>query len=190
MGTLHEDRCIFMIIYRSVFLRIGNVSNKICTENKNTHFMFSNIFSPKSCRLWDNVEKYCTARQATDGDMAHAHSMQDIYGCRHAWFHASAAKQMRTVPSGIITQRVVVISYRCLGCPEMSPLKIGPIGCTETSIRSYHYSLLNDTEDRSSQLHALRIRNRPTYCFSTTTMITRTRLNITCIACLAATILT
>jgi hypothetical protein len=40
--------------------------------NQNTsgvHFFF------KSCRLWDNVEKYCTAGQATDGNMAHAHCM-------------------------------------------------------------------------------------------------------------------
>jgi len=28
--------------------------------------MFSNFFSEK-CRLWDNVEKYGTGRQATDG---------------------------------------------------------------------------------------------------------------------------
>ena len=34
----------------------------------------------KSCRLWNNVEKYCTARQATDDNMTHAHYMLDIYG--------------------------------------------------------------------------------------------------------------
>jgi len=28
--------------------------------------MFNNIFFRKSCRLWDNVEKYCRAGQATD----------------------------------------------------------------------------------------------------------------------------
>jgi len=32
----------------------------------------------KSCRLWD-VEKYCTAGQATDDNMAHAHCMLDTY---------------------------------------------------------------------------------------------------------------
>jgi hypothetical protein len=30
--------------------------------------MFKNLFR-KSCRLWDNVEKYGTARQATDGNI-------------------------------------------------------------------------------------------------------------------------
>jgi hypothetical protein len=51
---------------RSV-LRMKNVSAKSCRENQNTHFVFSNFFFfQKSCRLWDNVEKYCTARQVTD----------------------------------------------------------------------------------------------------------------------------
>jgi len=37
-------------------------------ENQITHFAFSNIFFfRKSCRLWDNVGKYCRAGQATDG---------------------------------------------------------------------------------------------------------------------------
>ena len=30
------------------------------------------------------------------------------------------------------------------------PLKMGPIGCTETSLRNYHYSLRNNPEDCSS----------------------------------------
>ena len=31
----------------------------------------------KSCRLWDNVEKYCGAWQTTDDNMAHAYCMLD-----------------------------------------------------------------------------------------------------------------
>jgi len=51
--------------------------DKSCRENQNT-------FSPrKSRRIWDNVEKYCTARQATDDSMAHAHCMLDIQGHKH-----------------------------------------------------------------------------------------------------------
>jgi len=43
-----------------------NVSDKICIENQSTHFVFKIFFPPrKSCRLWDNVEKYCRAGQAT-----------------------------------------------------------------------------------------------------------------------------
>jgi len=38
--------------------------------------MFSNVLR-KSRRLWDNVEKYCRAGQATGNNMAHAHCMRD-----------------------------------------------------------------------------------------------------------------
>jgi len=75
-GTLHEDQCTSCITSRSILLRMRNVSDKSCTENQNTHFVFSN-FSRKSCRLWDNVEKYCRAGQATDDSMARAHCMLD-----------------------------------------------------------------------------------------------------------------
>ena len=42
-----------------------NFSHKSCGENQNT-FVFKNIFLPKSCRLWDIVEKCGTAREATN----------------------------------------------------------------------------------------------------------------------------
>jgi hypothetical protein len=45
-GTLHEDRCTFMIVSRLILLRMRNGSDKSCRENKKTHFVFSN-FSPK-----------------------------------------------------------------------------------------------------------------------------------------------
>jgi len=41
-----------------------NVSDNSCGENK-IHNLCSITFSLKSCRLWDNVEKCCRARQAT-----------------------------------------------------------------------------------------------------------------------------
>jgi hypothetical protein len=34
-------------------LRMRNVSNKSCTENKNIHFTFNNFLSQKFCCLWD-----------------------------------------------------------------------------------------------------------------------------------------
>ena len=53
--TLHEDQYTFLIISCSVLLRMRNVSDKICGENRNIHFM-SNNFLKKSCLLWDNVK--------------------------------------------------------------------------------------------------------------------------------------
>jgi len=43
-GTLHEDQCGFLIISRSVLLRMRNISHKIGREHQNTHFMFNKIF--------------------------------------------------------------------------------------------------------------------------------------------------
>jgi hypothetical protein len=64
-GTLQEHQYTFFIISRSVLLEMRNVSDKRCRENQNTHFLFI-FFFRKSCRLWDNVEKYCRAVQARD----------------------------------------------------------------------------------------------------------------------------
>jgi len=33
---------------------------------------------------------------------------------------------------------------------DLDPL-VGPVGCPETSVRNYHYSLRNDPEERRSQ---------------------------------------
>ena len=61
----------------------------------------------------------------------------------------------------VITQPVVVISYRCFWTtyrvPFFAPfypwpLKKGPIGRLETSVRNYHYWLRSDPEERSSYL--------------------------------------
>jgi hypothetical protein len=62
--SLREDIYTFFIISRSFPLRTRNVSDKNCTKNQNTHFMFNNFFL-KTYRLWDNVGKYLTVRQVT-----------------------------------------------------------------------------------------------------------------------------
>ena len=60
---------MLLYISRSVLLRMRNVSDK-SLRGKKTHFGPITFFFRKSCRLWDNVEKYCRARQATDDSMA------------------------------------------------------------------------------------------------------------------------
>ena len=54
-----------MIISHWILLRMRNVSDRSCIENQ-THSLCSITFFKKSCQFWDNVEKYGTARQATD----------------------------------------------------------------------------------------------------------------------------
>jgi len=48
------------ITFSWILLKMGNIFNKICT------FYIRYPFSENHPVLWDNVEKYCTARQATD----------------------------------------------------------------------------------------------------------------------------
>jgi len=76
-----KNSTVFLIISRSVLLTTRNVSDKKCRENQNTHFMFSNFFF-KSCRLWDNVEKYSRAGQANNDNTAHALCVLDDEGLK------------------------------------------------------------------------------------------------------------
>ena len=50
-GYYTKDRYTFMIISRLFLLIMRNVSDKSCRENQNTHFVFSDFFLRKSCRL-------------------------------------------------------------------------------------------------------------------------------------------
>jgi len=65
-GTLREDLCTFMIISDSILLRMRNVSDKFCREWKHK-FYVQYFFSPKIFPLWENVQKYSSTEQATDG---------------------------------------------------------------------------------------------------------------------------
>ena len=66
-------------------------------------------------------------------------------------FQAFVAKQMRSALFWDITQRILVTHYRCFVTTYRShlqrsinsritslPLKMGPIGCLETSVRKYY----------------------------------------------------
>ena len=65
-GTLREDRYTFMTIPRSFLITMRNVSDKSCTENQNTHFVFSN-FPPENRAVYEIMwKKYCTDWQAAD----------------------------------------------------------------------------------------------------------------------------
>jgi hypothetical protein len=75
---------IFLIISRSIFPRMRNVSDKSCRESRNTRFMFSPPPPPpKSCRLWVYVETYCRAGEATNDNTARAHCMLDTLGYKY-----------------------------------------------------------------------------------------------------------
>ena len=49
-------------------------------EKIKAHILFPVTFLRKSCRLCENVEKYCRAGRATNDSIAHAHCMLDTQG--------------------------------------------------------------------------------------------------------------
>jgi hypothetical protein len=63
-GTLHEDLCTLMIVRRGTILRMRNISDLICRRNQSQIFCSRHVFR-NLWFLWDNVEKYGTAREAT-----------------------------------------------------------------------------------------------------------------------------
>ena len=65
---LRLRRRTFIILPRRIF-RMRNVSDKV-VERIKTHILCSITFSRKSCSLWENVEKYSGAWQATNDNMA------------------------------------------------------------------------------------------------------------------------
>jgi len=70
--------------YLAQFLLEWEMFQTKVVEKIKTHILCSVTFSRKSCRLWDNVGKYCREGQAKDDNMARAHCMLDNQGYRHA----------------------------------------------------------------------------------------------------------
>jgi len=69
---LREDIFTLMVAFRSMLLRMRNISDKVL-EKIETHILGSITFFRQSCLLWDIVEKSCTARQATDDTVVPGH---------------------------------------------------------------------------------------------------------------------
>ena len=66
MDALHDDYYTFMITSRLIFLMMNNVSDK----GVDIHFTCNNLFFfRRSCRLWDNVEKYGRDRQVLNDNI-------------------------------------------------------------------------------------------------------------------------
>jgi len=49
----------------------------------------------------------------------------------------------------------IIANYPADTLLDSRPLKMGKIGCPETSVRNYNFSLRNDPEERSSQIQKL-----------------------------------
>jgi len=81
------------------------VVNKIIT-----HIMFNSFFL--SCHLWDKLEKYCSAGQATVDNMKHEHGKLHTYSYKHT------LRICNTDCSSIVawTHLNITLYVHCLSC--------------------------------------------------------------------------
>jgi hypothetical protein len=78
-GTLHEDLCTFVMIYRTILLRMRNVLNRIVEKIK-THCMFYNFFSENRAFyeiMWKSMIEPDRPQMTIYYNTAHAHCMLD-----------------------------------------------------------------------------------------------------------------
>jgi hypothetical protein len=81
--VLYMKTDIHFLSYLAQFFLEWEMFQTKVVEKIKTHILCSVTFFRKSCRLWDNVGKYCRVGRATDGNMAHARCVLDTYGYRH-----------------------------------------------------------------------------------------------------------
>ena len=74
-GNLHEEQYTFWSYLAQ--LESEMFRTKVLEKIETSISYSMTFFIKKSCRLWDNVEKFCREGQATDDIMAHAHRMLD-----------------------------------------------------------------------------------------------------------------
>ena len=94
--TSHEDRYTFVIISSSLLLTMRNVSDKSCTENQNTNFVFGNFFFENRAVCVIMWGKYCRVGRTTVDSMAHAHCMLDTQSYKHT--HSSCVRNSTPPP--------------------------------------------------------------------------------------------
>ena len=62
-GTLHEDRCTFIITSLCILLGMKNISNKICSESQNTNCVFNTVlrkivpFMTQRRKIWQESDR-------------------------------------------------------------------------------------------------------------------------------------
>ena len=67
VGTLRKYICTYMTVSHWILSRMRTVQKQVVEKIK-TYILCSLTLSPKSCHLWDNVEKYGRALQTTYDD--------------------------------------------------------------------------------------------------------------------------
>jgi len=114
-GTLHAaDQHTVLIISRSVLLRMRKISDKDVKKIK-TNILCSTTFFGNSYRLWDNVEKYCGAEQATVGNTIRRM-------CFARWItktadtHSEFVMLIAFLPQNWLNERASMLRYTYIAC--------------------------------------------------------------------------
>ena len=123
-GTLHEKLRTFIITPRSVLLRMYNVSDKSCRENRNTRFTFTNAFVFENRIVWDKFGKilYSRTSQTTIWRMrnacwipkaTHTHSEYTVLISfpPQQWSHESASGLRYTYIARLLFYYVQLLVY-------------------------------------------------------------------------------
>jgi hypothetical protein len=131
-GTLHKDQYTFSITSHSTLRTSRNVSDKSCRKTQNTYLIFSN-FLRKSCRLWDNVEKYCTAEVTVD-NMAHAHSMLDNAHSEYVILITFPLQQQLQERSSMSRYTYLSLRYTYLSWDRIIPWLLSTVSFSHTPI--------------------------------------------------------
>ena len=127
----YKDQYTFLIISRSV-LKMRNVSDKICTENQNTHFVFSNIFFRKSCPSWDHHQHYHHKHQGLD------HSIRSVSRVTAALANVSLVFQLFSFPvvfSGMISKVFGFVAFFASVAASSVCIRLSCLICLWSAVR-------------------------------------------------------
>jgi hypothetical protein len=112
LSERYEVAHTFMIISRWIF-RMRNVSDKVVEKINLKNITCNTFFFRKSCRSWDNVEKYGRARQATDNIIRRM-----LFACRitkatrtHSWY---VIRNLFSTATMLTRTRLIVTFLRVL----------------------------------------------------------------------------
>jgi len=99
----------YTFISRSILLRNEKCWDESCTENQNTHFMFSNYFFRISSRLCGKMWR-CRVAHDTNDNMAHAHCMLCTLATQKKHTHTICMLTAFSTATVIVQTRLCVTS--------------------------------------------------------------------------------
>jgi len=107
----------FLSYIAQLFLQCKMFQAKV-VQKITKRIVYSVTVFRKSCHLWDNVVKYCTAGQTTDDNMAHANCKLDNWDYEHTQ-RLCNTHCFSTSTMVVRTHLIVTLYVPFLSCSEM-----------------------------------------------------------------------